>query len=225
MAYNIKNRKPKLSTGETVSSDGHRQKLSFDNHVTIFIQTGSGLGGYIIGWVMAFLRAILISVALLTVLYTGIGGTLLFYTSTGDGFYNSMVARNTFVGGIPTADSIVLTSRTTPAPESSDLITKGIQAWTGIDTPVVGRIIASTGETVIIVDGRLQHSNGEIIPYGWASDAIVPEENADSPTIVHLSDENIVLCLEGECETGKLIFVPQTHIYGEVKNYVDGGRQ
>lgn len=207
-------KKSKLSDGEmsednsqTYRSPLAAPKSSNEELLDTAQSTGSLIAGSLGRGIKALILTILFTVFILVVIYTSLAGTLMFAAPVGDSVTEkAWIARGTFVGGHPSAGTVVYGSATQVT--NSDLLGKISDGYIGAPDSFIAEVISgpygniSTGANKeVLFDGKGTGYYGEV------------KDNT-------LNQQYLARCISGSCAKGELVIVNGGNIIGEVKTIV-----
>ena len=213
-----------IDKSATVQSDGQVGEFSVPGAQVIEVEEESWFS-IIFGWVRGIIVFLLLTLAVLAALYSGLAATMLVYSDTGEGEYN-LVLRGAWsdTGGEPPLGTQVAISSTTEAPQNWwDWIVTG---WIGIPSPATVEVVSTNFDrlyverttdggpiTVVVLDNET--IRGTLVP-----STVLPLTKYDTApfeTNYQLDNEYLVRCVVGACEPGTYSVVSKTQIFGEVR--------
>lgn len=207
-------KKPRLSLGNSDEATPVNAKPRLGvkgderSSVTTTKSTASAVLESILRIVKTIIFFVITGVILFAVLYSSLSATLMFTAPSQDSQTERVwVARGAFPGGLVPAGSYVYGSGN--AGESSSLITKAGEGYTGASQYFVAEIIAGPNAKVSVDDaGRIMVNDVATAYNGSVSNQM-------------LNKQYIGVCMEGNCEKGDILTIPEGNIYGEAKGIVD----
>tara|TARA_B100001146_G_scaffold210106_1_gene207674 strand:+ start:9 stop:653 length:645 start_codon:yes stop_codon:yes gene_type:complete len=206
MVYRIQETKPSLKRGgAAVDTTDIRPALAFDSSQDIIMFSEESWLSILWSWVKSAFLFFVAALVIMVVLYVTLAATLVFVANVDN--EPVVVARGTFLGGIPQAGDTVFVGSGTPG---NDPLTKLQEAFIGVPDPKVATVLTEPGDVVsagngtVTVNGQSQSGtfvNSSGAPSGLGSTA--------------LTNQALVECVTGECEPGTFFLIPLDQVYGE----------
>lgn len=207
-------KKPRLSLGNSDEATPANAKPRLGvkgeerSSVTTTKSTASAVFDSILRIIKTIIFFLIAGVILFAVLYSSLAATLMFTAPSQDSQTERVwVARGAFPGGLVPAGSYVYGSATTP--ESNSLITKAGEGYTGASQDFVAEIIAGPNAKVSVDDA------GRII----VNDVATPYNGKVSNQM--LNHQYLGVCMEGSCDKGTILTIPESNVYGEAKGVIN----
>jgi hypothetical protein len=147
-----------------------------------------------------------------TVMYVTLAASLLFATPI-EGKV-SVVARGTFLGGIPAKDDFVVASPTQAA--GTNTLDKLKEAAFGIESAEVVKI-ASAPTGMVQIDGDSIVVSG--MEPGSYTGIVLDDKGERITSSVQLNKAYLAECVSGSCKPGTFVIVDGTKIFGELVNF------
>lgn len=194
-------------SSQTYRSPLAAPKSSNDELVDTTQSTTKLIAGSLGRGAKALILTVLFTIFVLIFIYTSLAGTLMFAAPVGSSTTDkAWVARGTFVGGHPSASTIVYGSSSQVA--KSDLLGKISEGYVGAPDSFIAEVISgpygkiSTGaKNEVFFNGKGTGYYGEV------------KDNT-------LNQQYLARCLSGSCEKGQLVIINGSNIIGEVKTIV-----
>lgn len=179
-----------------------------------------------LGWGKSIIAFVLLALAVIALLYTGLATTILVYSPTGDGASRNIVLRGAWSdsGGIPPIGSEVVISASDAAPTTNWWEWAPI-GWAGIPNVATVEIVSTnydklyiektaTADTVNVVILNNETVNGVLEPS--VAFPMREQKDLESFKLNHqLSHEFLVKCVSGECTPGSYYIISDQQIFGE----------
>lgn len=213
MVYRIKEYKPALKQGGSpVDVSEHKPALAYDTNSDIVMFAEESWLSISINWLKSGLLFLASALLIFTVLYGTLAASIVFITPV-DGQLN-VVARGTFLGGIPSNGDIVLASATQKAGVSP--IDRLKEAALGIEGAKVVKVLSGSTDAVTTNDGTITVAGQSNATYtGQLLDSEGKVVNANNK---RLDNQFLALCVAGDCQKDTYVIVDSDKIFGEVTN-------
>lgn len=212
MVYKIQDLKPSLKKQGSVDTSSAKPALAFDSNSDIIMFSEESWFSILGSWIKSALLLCLSALLIFAALYTVLAATLFFVTGVDD--KPVFVARNTFLGGVPSVDDMILVSKTTPS--STDPLSRLQSAFLGIDEPAIVKVLTEPTDNVTASGGKVTVTGKNPNTYDGAFVNDKGEASSLNQTI--MTDQILVECVSGSCTAGQLFLVKNDNVYGEVKN-------
>lgn len=207
-------KKPRLSLGNSDEATpvNAKPRLGVKSDDRSSVTTTKSTASAVLDSVLRILKTIMFfliaGVILFAVLYSSLSATLMFTSPSEDSQTERVwVARGAFPGGLVPSGSYVYGSANSS--ESSSLITKAGEGYVGASKHFVAEVIAGPHAKVSVDDaGRIMVNDVATAYNGKVSNQM-------------LNKQYLAVCMEGSCEKGSIINIPEANIYGEAKGVID----
>ncbi len=218
MVYKIQDLKPALKKQGTVDTSAVKPALAYDANSDIIMFSEESWTSIIGSWFKSAALLILSGILIFAALYTVLAATLFFVSVVDD--KPTLVARGTFLGGVPDVGDQILASKTTPS--SSDPLSRLQSSFLGVDSAVVvenlsepNDFVSVSGDNITVTGKNANSFNGVFV-----------DNNGNQVNLPSTSTTNVTLvkCLYGACEPGQFFLIDSGNVYGEVKN-IEGMQQ
>lgn len=209
--------KPKFRKGGTpADASKDTPQLTFAGVPDIVEIKEQTWGSIIAGWIKSIILFVLLVGLVLLAVYSALAATVL-YVSSVDGKL-AMVARGTFVGGVPEQGNKILISTTDPAP--TEILDKLKVGFMGAANPAIYTVLSKTAYDTISVSNNVI-TVGDKPVEGTFFD-LSTGEAVPNMAQQRLDNQVVISCLGGDCEPGTVSIVSPDFIYGEVKPFKVG---
>lgn len=209
MVYRIPEAKPRLKGGGSVDVSEVKPALAYDSNSDIIMFSEESWLTITLSWVKTLGLFILSAMLIFTVLYGTLAASLLFATPV-DGKIQ-VVARDTFLGGIPSKGDSALASPVQIAGDNP--IDNLKEAALGVENGQVVKIISGPTDLISVRSGSftVEGKNGG----NYGGDLINGEGNRINDSF-QLNRQYVGECLSGHCTPGSFVLVEETNIFGEI---------
>jgi hypothetical protein len=164
----------------------------------------------ILGWVKTIVGYFALVVVLLLAVYTGLAATVVFFSSVGG--QTALVARGTFIGGIPDKGDMMYISNDTPDPKSP--VNNVVVGFKGAPEASIVENMSAEYDKVSVSGNNIQIADQVI------NDAVLLNAKGDRVTsgTISLNNQYVVQCVTGACDADSYLVIDSKQIYGEIKN-------
>lgn len=212
MVYKIQDLKPSLKKQGSVDTSAVKPALAYDSNSDIIMFSEESWLSIVGSWLKSAVLLLLSALLIFAALYTVLAATLFFVTVVDD--KPTFVARNTFLGGVPSVNDRILASKTTPA--STDPLSRLQSSFLGVQDPVVVQVLTEPNDTVSVSGGNVTVTGKNTNTY----DGVFVNDKGDASNLpsTPMTNQILVKCLSGSCTPGQFFLVKIDNVYGEVKN-------
>lgn len=206
MVYQVQETKPSLKRGgSTVDTTDIRPALAFDSSQDIIMFSEESWLSIFWSWIKSAFMFFAAALLIMVVLYVTLAATLVFVANVNN--EPVVVARGTFLGGIPQTGDLVFVGSGTPG---TDPLTKLQEAFVGVPDGKVAVTLSEPGDTV-------SASNGQITVNGTSQPGTFVNSTGAPATLgsTSLTNQALVECVTGACEPGTFFLINLDQIYGE----------
>lgn len=212
MVYKIQDLKPSLKKQGSVDTSAAKPALAFDSNSDIIMFSEESWFSILGSWIKSALLLLLSALLIFAALYTVLAATLFFVTGVDD--KPAFVARNTFLGGVPSVEDTILISKNTPA--STDPLFRLQSAFLGVNEPAIVKVLTEPTDTVSASGGTVTVTGKNPNTFDGAFVNDKGETSNLNQTL--MTDQILVECVSGSCTSGQFFLVKVDNVYGEVKN-------
>lgn len=213
MVYRIPEAKPSLKgSGSPVDVSEEKPALAYDSNSDIIMFSEESWLTISLSWLKTSFFFLMSAMLIFTIMYGTLAASLLFATPV-DGKV-TVVARDTFLGGIPSKGNVVLTSPTQAAGTSP--MDRLKEAGLGVKDSQLVTILSGPNDHVQINGDSFVVTGQEPGSYpgslGNASGAKVTAS-------FQLANQYVAQCVSGACIPGEFILVEDANTYGELVDF------
>ena len=202
-------------SGSPVDSSDYSPQLAFAGVPEIVEIKEQSWFSIIGSWFKGVILFLLLAVAVLVVVYGSLAATVMFITPVNG--TNTLVARGTYVGGIPENGSKVLVSSSENAPD--EFVGKIKVGFLGVPDAAVLKVESKTQyDKVTVVNGKVTVA-GKAVKGTLLDPKTGKAMTNDS---FRLDNQYVTSCSAGACKEGTLVIVGPKRLFGEVKPFEVG---
>lgn len=210
MVYRIPEAKPRIKgSGSAVDASEERPALAYDSNSDIIMFSEESWFSISLSWLKTSLMFLLSAMLIFTIMYGTLAASLLFATPINGKV--EVIARNTFLGGVPSKGDVVATSPTQAAAENP--LDKLKEAAFGIPDAQIVKVVSGPNDTV-------QVSGNTIIIGGQEPGTYTGElKDATGKAMTgsfQLSEQFVTECVSGGCAPGSFVVVEDANVFGEL---------
>lgn len=209
MVYRIPEAKPNLKGGGSVDASEQKPSLAYDASSEIIMFSEESWFSIIFGWMKTSLLFAASTIFLFTVMVLVSSASLLFFAPV-DGKVE-VVARDTFLGGVPSAGDVVLASPTQVAKDNP--LERLQEAIMGIDEAKIYTVLSEDVGTVDISGGQITVTGKETVTVTGELRSISGNPIVESFT---LKNQHLAECVSESCTPGSYVILDGDKIFGEV---------
>lgn len=210
MVYRIPEAKPSLKgSGAPVDVSEEKPALAYDPNSDIIMFSQESWLTIGVGWLKASFMFLLSAMLIFTIMYGTLAASLLFATPVGGKV--TVVARDTFLGGIPAKDDVVLISPTQAAGENP--LDRLKDAGLGVNEAQIVKILSGPNDTVQISGGKFTIGGQESGSY---EGTVLNAEGKPVSGTFQLTNQYVTSCVSGACTPDTFIIADDKNLYGEI---------
>lgn len=210
MVYRIPEAKPRMKgIGSTVDASEQKPALAYDanSEIIMFAQESwFSIGG---SWLKSAFLFLVSALLIFIVMYGTLAASLVFVTSVDS--KPTGVARDTFLGGIPSKNDTVLASPTQEA--GNNPLDRLREAALGVKDAQVVKILSGPSDLINIDGNRFTVSGQE---QGSYTGTILSSDGKKVNKSLQLGDQYLASCIGGACTPGTFLIVEDPNLFGEV---------
>ena len=213
MVYRIPEVKPSLKGGGSpVDASEHRPALAYDSNSEIIMFSEESWLSIAGSWLKTSGLFLLSAMMIFLVIYVTLAASLLFATPVNGKV--TVVARDTFLGGVPSQGEVVLASPTQAAGKNP--LDRLKEAALGVSKAETVTILSGPTDTLQIDDSSVSVSGGK--KPGTYRGTVLDPMNQKVTGTVQLNNQYLGQCDTG-CTPGTYVIVPDTNIFGKVVDF------
>lgn len=213
MVYRIPEAKPSLKeSGSYVDVSEEKPALAYDSSSEIIMFSEESWLRISLSWLKTSFLFLLSAMLIFTVMYGTLAASLLFATPV-DGKV-TVVARDTFLGGIPSKGDITVVSPTQAAGKNP--IDRLKEAGLGIKDAQIVKVLSGATDSIQITEGGFSVTGEE--PGSYNGTLINTSGNKVVGSF-KLERQYIAECVSGACTPGTYVVVEDANIYGELVDF------
>lgn len=209
MVYRIPEAKPTLKGGGSVDSSEEKPALAYDPNSEILMFSEESWLTIALSWTKTTLLFLLSATIIFVIMYGTLAASLLFATPV-DGKVE-VAARDTFLGGVPSKDDVVLSSPTQVAGEGAGERLK--EAALGVDAASIVKIVSGPNDSVATAGDGFTVEGQEPGTYNGVLMNSAGERVQGS---LQLTKQYVAECMSENCSPGTFIIVDDDKIFGEI---------
>lgn len=211
MVYRIPEARPHLKGGGTVDVSEQKPALAYDSNSDIIMFAQESWLTITASWLKSALMFILSALLIFTVMYGTLAASLFFVTSVDSKV--TAVARDTFLGGIPAKNDMVLTSPTQVAGDNP--LDRLREAVLGVKDAQIVEILSGPSDKISMSGDSFTVTGQEP---GFFHGAIISSDGKRITKNFQLGDQYLTSCVGGACKPNTFLIVEEENLYGEVVN-------
>jgi hypothetical protein len=165
-----------------------------------------------LSWVKTSFLFLMSAMLIFTVMYGTLAASLLFATPV-DGKV-TVVARDTFLGGIPSKDDVAVVSPTQAAGKNP--LDRLKEAGLGIKDAQVVKILSGPNDNIQMKDGGFAITGEETGSYNGE---LISTSGAKIVGSFKLANQYVAECVSGACTPGTFVVVEDANTYGELVDF------
>lgn len=210
MVYRIPEAKPSLKGGGSyVDVSEEKPALAYDSNSEIIMFSEESWLQISLSWLKTSFLFLMSAMLIFTIMYGTLAASLLFATPINGKV--AVVARDTFLGGIPSKDDVIVVSPTQAAGKNP--LDRLKEAGLGIKDAQVVKVLSGPTDNVQIKEGGFAISGEESGSY--SGDLISTSGNKVVASF-KLEKQYIAECVSGACTPGTFVVVEDKNTYGEL---------
>lgn len=215
MVYRIQEVRPALKiSGSAVDASEEKPAMAYDSTSEIIMFSEESWLAISLSWLKTSIMFLLSAMLIFTVMYVTLASSLLFATPV-EGKV-TVVARDTFLGGIPNIDDTALASVTQEAGKNP--LDRLMEAAMGVKESQIVKISSLPTDTIAIngdnfaVIRKVQGKEQAVLTGTGA----VMVEGQRATSSFTLNEQYLATCVSGNCTPGEFVVVEDKKIFGEV---------
>lgn len=213
MVYRIPEAKPSLKGGGSfVDVSEEKPALAYDSNSDIIMFEEESWLRISLSWLKTSFLFLMSAMLIFTIMYGTLAASLLFATPI-DGKV-TVVARDTFLGGIPSKDDIAVVSPTQAAGKNP--LDRLKEAGLGIKDAQIVKILSGPNDTIQIREDGFVISGEESGSYNGA---LVSTSGNKVIASFKLEKQYVAECVSGACTPGAFVVVEDKNTYGELVDF------
>lgn len=209
MVYRIPEAKPALKGGGSVDSSEAKPALAYDPNSEILMFSEESWLTITLSWLKTAFLFLVSAMVIFVIMYATLAASLLFATPV-DGKVE-VVARDTFLGGVPSKNDIVLSSPTQIAGEGA--VDRLKEAALGVDDAQTVKILSGPSDSVQ-TDGTSFTVTGQ--EPGSFNGVLMTSTGEQVQGDLQLTKQYVAECMSATCTPGTFIVVDDDKIFGEI---------
>jgi hypothetical protein len=213
MVYRIPEAKPRIKgNGSAVDVSEEKPALAYDPNSDIIMFSEESWITIGLSWLKTSFMFLMSAMLIFTVMYGTLAASLLFATPVGDKV--TVIARDTFLGGIPAKDDMVLASPTQAAGQTP--VDRLKDAAFGVKDAQIVKILSGPNDTVQISNGKFAIGGQETGSY---EGTLLNAAGQPVTATFQLANQYVTACVSGGCAPETFIIVDDKNLYGELVDF------
>lgn len=209
MVYRIPEAKPRMKgSGSTVDVSEEKPALAYDPNSDIIMFSEESWLAISLSWLKTSFLFLMSAMLIFTIMYGTLAASLLFATPIEEKV--TVVARDTFLGGIPSKEDLVIASPSQAA--GANPLDRLKEAALGIKDAQIVKVLSGPNDNVQITSTGFVVSGEEPGSYNGV---LANAEGAIVQTSFQLGKQYVAQCVSGACTPGAFIIVEDANVYGE----------